>query len=236
MNEPTSLELSRRLFIQAGSAALAATAIGCNPQPAPEPAKAPGNEGAGTTPTANAKEVKGTAPNTLFSKEYVQMVGRFAYFWGWPMVNSFNRRTATASVPEPGLRGGILPNAPMGQVCMLTDYISPDQRFVTCSNQDVAYGLALGRWMTNRWLSRYRILVTGSGWLPGGMQELTRLRNSGSSTGPNPVSISLPGRTGTERRPTESAEHSDPQPSWGPSARVSFSMTRMQTGRRSSRY
>jgi hypothetical protein len=86
-------------------------------------------------------ELSGTAPNTTFSKEYVQMVGRFAYFWAWPMVNSFNRRTAIASVPEPGLRGGVLPNAPLGQVCMLTDYISADQRFVTCSNQDVAYGM-----------------------------------------------------------------------------------------------
>jgi hypothetical protein len=91
-----------------------------------------------------AREPRGTAPNTTFSKEYVQMVGRFAYFWGWPLVNSFNRRTAFASVPEPGLRGGILPNAPVGQVCMLTDYISADQRFVTCSNQDVAYGFGFG--------------------------------------------------------------------------------------------
>jgi hypothetical protein len=89
-------------------------------------------------------DVAGTAPNTNLSREYVQMVGRFAYFWGWPLVNSFNRRTAFASVPEPGLRGGILPNAPVGQVCMLTDYISADQRFVTCSNQDVAYGFGFG--------------------------------------------------------------------------------------------
>src|SRR5262245_60839760 len=80
----------------------------------------------------------------MFSKEYVQMVGRFAFLWGWPMVNSFNRRTAMVSVPEPGLRGGVLPNAPRGQVCMLTDYISADQRFVTCSNQDVAYGFGFG--------------------------------------------------------------------------------------------
>lgn len=72
------------------------------------------------------------------------MVGRFAYLWGWPIVNSSNRRTAMASVPEPGLRGGILPNAPLGQVCMLTDYISSEQRFVTCSNQDVVYGFGFG--------------------------------------------------------------------------------------------
>jgi hypothetical protein len=72
------------------------------------------------------------------------MVGRFAYFWAWPLVSSFNRRTALASVAEPGLRGGILPNAPLGSICMLTDYISADQRFVTCSNQDVVYGFGFG--------------------------------------------------------------------------------------------
>jgi hypothetical protein len=48
------------------------------------------------------------------------------------------------SVSEPGLRGGILPNAPLGHICMLTDYISADQRFVTCSNQDVTYGMGYG--------------------------------------------------------------------------------------------
>ena len=59
------------------------------------------------------------------------MVGRFAYFWAWPLVSSFNRRTAFGTAPEPGLRGGILPNAPVGQICMLTDYISDEQRFVS---------------------------------------------------------------------------------------------------------
>src|SRR5215469_6626164 len=99
-------------------------------------------QNAAVTKTTN--KINGIAPNTTLSKEYVQMVGRFAYFWAWPMVNSFNRRTAMGSVPEPGLRGGILPNAPVGQFCMLTDYISAEQRFVTCSNQDVTYGMGYG--------------------------------------------------------------------------------------------
>jgi hypothetical protein len=143
MNAPgTDPALSRRLFLALGSAAMGA-AIGCKSQPTPETQATQPAEGAGAnpgTPAPAAKPLAGTAPNTAISKEYAQMVGRFAYFWAWPMVNSFNRRTAMASVPEPGLRGGILPNAPTGQVCMLTDYISADQRFVTCSNQDVVYG------------------------------------------------------------------------------------------------
>src|SRR6516162_8116764 len=148
MNEKeASLAISRRLLLQLGPAALAVTAIGCNQPPAETAKTAPQPGGTSvSSPTASerVKPLPGTAPNTVLSKEYVQMIGRFAYLWGWTMVNSFNRRTAMAYVPEPGLRGGILPNAPLGQVCMLTDYISPDQRFVTCSNQDVAYGFGFG--------------------------------------------------------------------------------------------
>src|SRR5262249_7380933 len=97
-----------------------------------------------TPPSPSPTQLMGTPVGTVLSKEYVEMIGRFAYFWGWPMVNNFNRRTVTTAVPEPGLRGGVLPNAPRGQVCMLTDYISPEQRFVTCPNQDVVYGFGFG--------------------------------------------------------------------------------------------
>ncbi|STQ12186.1 Protein of uncharacterised function (DUF1254) [Enterobacter cloacae] len=39
------------------------------------------------------------------------------------------------------MNGGMVPVAPMGQLSMLTDYIKPEETFVTCPNQDVAYGL-----------------------------------------------------------------------------------------------
>jgi hypothetical protein len=138
--------VSRRSFVQLGSAAAIATSVGCNSHLSPEPPKTQSSESTGATNAApeSAKVIAGTAPNTAFSESYVQTIGRFAYVWGWPMVNSFNRRTAMASAPEPGLRGGVLPNAPQGQICMLTDYISADQRFVTCSNQDVTYGMGYG--------------------------------------------------------------------------------------------
>jgi hypothetical protein len=138
---------SRRAFIGVGAAALVAASIGCESKPTSDAPKTQPSEGAGAPPSPpakTAKELTGTAPNAALSKDYVQMVGRFAYLWGWTMVNSFNRRTAMGSVTEPGLRGGVLPNAPVGQICMLTDYISADQRFVTCSNQDVVYGMGYG--------------------------------------------------------------------------------------------
>lgn len=55
------------------------------------------------------------------------------------MINSPHRSAAISKAPEPGLMGGILPLAYNG-VSMLTDYISPEERFVTCPNQDVVYG------------------------------------------------------------------------------------------------
>ena len=58
-----------------------------------------------------AAEVPGPASGTAMTREYVQMVGRMAYVWGWPMVNMGNRSIAFSKLPEPGLIGGILPAA-----------------------------------------------------------------------------------------------------------------------------
>ena len=69
-----------------------------------------------------------------------RLVGRMAYMWGYPMVNAHNRRAAFAEAPDAGLLGGVVPVAPVGYNAMLTNYIQPDQTFIVCPNQDVAYG------------------------------------------------------------------------------------------------
>jgi hypothetical protein len=74
-------------------------------------------------------------------KEYVKTIGRMAYVWGWPLVNIFNRRETITQAPAPGRLGGVVPVAPRGRLCMLNDYVLPDQSFVACPNQDVTYGL-----------------------------------------------------------------------------------------------
>ncbi|MBI5582272.1 MAG: DUF1254 domain-containing protein [Deltaproteobacteria bacterium] len=92
-----------------------------------------------------AAEVPGPASGTIMTKAYVQTVGRMAYLWGYALVNSHNRRAGFELVTGknggvPGLNGGTIPMAPVGYNAMLTDYIKPEQTFVACPNQDVAYG------------------------------------------------------------------------------------------------
>jgi hypothetical protein len=89
---------------------------------------------------SSAAEVPGPVPGNRMTKEYVQMVGRMAYVWGYAMVNAHNRRVAFSMAPAPCLVGGILPFAPVGQNAMLVNYIAPEQRFIVCPNQDVVYG------------------------------------------------------------------------------------------------
>jgi hypothetical protein len=93
----------------------------------------------------SAADVPGTPPGTVMTKDYVAMVGRMAYVWGWPLVNHYNRAAAVEKLPEPGRIGGVMPASPPGYISMLTDYIDEGQRFVTCPNQDTVYGAGYQR-------------------------------------------------------------------------------------------
>ena len=101
------------------------------------------------------KEIKETIPEITFKPnkitlaegvimhpEYVKTIGRMAYVWGWPIVNSHNRRAGITQAPEPGRLGGVVPVAPRGRLSLLNDYVKPNQSFVACPNQDVVYGTA----------------------------------------------------------------------------------------------
>ncbi len=89
---------------------------------------------------ASASAVAGPVANTRYTEAYARMVAREAYFWGWPMMNIFNRRQTFKDLPEPGLMGGFVPVAPLNRLSMLSDYIDPRERQVACPNQDVVYG------------------------------------------------------------------------------------------------
>jgi hypothetical protein len=75
------------------------------------------------------------------TKEYVQMMGRMAYVWGWPLAYVYNQRTELTKVPEPLLLNNAIPIAPMNQVIMLTGYVNPAETYIADPNQDVVHGL-----------------------------------------------------------------------------------------------
>lgn len=88
----------------------------------------------------SADDVSGIPDGTVMTQEFASVAAKDIYVWGWPIVNAFHRRSGFATVPEPGLKDGIVPIAPTGYVSMLTDYIAPEQRWVAHPNQDVTYG------------------------------------------------------------------------------------------------
>jgi len=94
--------------------------------------------------TAAAKEramPSGPVANTIMTDEYVKNLAAYIYLWGWPMVNVHNRVETFRPLPGPIYGGGVLPLAPPNQLCMLHDYVQPEERAVACPNQDVVYGL-----------------------------------------------------------------------------------------------
>jgi len=87
-----------------------------------------------------AAEVRGPAAGPM-TQAYVQMVGRMAYVWGWPLVYVYNQRNELTKVPEPILLNGAICIAPMNQLSMLTGYVAPAENYIADPNQDVVYGL-----------------------------------------------------------------------------------------------
>lgn len=93
---------------------------------------------------ASAADLPGVPAGTVITPSFARLLAQDVYVWGWPIVNAFGRRASFAVAPEPGLIGGVLPAAPTGYVCMLSDYIDPAQRWVAHPNQDVIYGFGYG--------------------------------------------------------------------------------------------
>ena len=64
--------------------------------------------------TSTQRAILSTPANTVMTPEYVASVGRFAYIWGWPLVNNLNRAIAVEKLPEAGRVGGVVPASPPG--------------------------------------------------------------------------------------------------------------------------
>lgn len=76
------------------------------------------------------------------TEAYAAHVARDAFFWAWPLVNTFNRRLAFSKMTEQRYAGPLL-EAPLNRLTMLMDYVNPEERNVACPNQDVVYGLGM---------------------------------------------------------------------------------------------
>jgi hypothetical protein len=83
-------------------------------------------------------------PNSILTEAYVREVGRFAYLWGWPLVNIYNRYWTQDWVKtQYFLVGGVAPVVPINRLGMLIDYNQPGQRYITCPSQDLIYGFGV---------------------------------------------------------------------------------------------
>lgn len=93
--------------------------------------------------TAGEKEtqLRGPVSNTTYTQAYVTTLAKFIYLWAWPMTNIHNRYLLFSQLKEPVYGGGVLPLSPPSRMCMLTDYVKPEERAVACPNQDVVYGM-----------------------------------------------------------------------------------------------
>lgn len=125
-------------------AALPLIIIGCNQNTTTENSSISDTVSSETIALADdpAKQMPpGPIPNTVMTEEYVKSITKHIYLWAWPMVNVHNRVTLLSDVKEPIYVGGVIPTAPIGRLCLLNDYIKPDQRVIACPNQDVVYGV-----------------------------------------------------------------------------------------------
>ena len=122
------------------------------PAPASDPVPRPSPKPIAAVQDADTRILsfpRGPAQGSRLSPDFVREIGRFAYFWAWPLVNVFNRYTSFQRIKtQTVLIGGVAPVAPINRLAMLHDYISAKQRYITCPAQDLVYGfgiLDLGR-------------------------------------------------------------------------------------------
>jgi hypothetical protein len=142
MSNKNDLSIDRRdILLGAGTTFVAAATLGApraataetsslNPQPLP-----PSPEWARALPSGPDTRVK-------ITEAYAAHVARDAFFWAWPLVNTYNRRLAFSKMTEQRYVGPLL-EAPLNRLTMLTDYVNPEERNVACPNQDVVYGLGM---------------------------------------------------------------------------------------------
>jgi Protein of unknown function (DUF1254) len=195
-------------------------------------AQQPSVRPAPSLPPTTFAEVTKPANGVIMPEGYVRAMARFAYLWGWPLVNMVNRRALFSQAPEPGLLGGIVPVAPRGRIAMLVDYVSPAETFVTCPNQDVVYGL--GFFGLDAEPVVIQVPDFGDRFWVYASTTTVRISSdiSASPMGQSQASTCSPGRTGVARFRPESTRSSAARPNSPTPSLASFSTTPPRTAPR----
>ena len=95
------------------------------------------------TPTPVHPDLANAAgvPTRLANEKYVESLTRVLYYWGYPAVDTFRRRTsAWQLMDEPGATMGLFPGAPKNRMGYLDDYMPASQRKIVTPNNDTIYG------------------------------------------------------------------------------------------------
>lgn len=95
-----------------------------------------------TNPSESTHRSQANNPPSNPGEPELDQVIRQTYLWSWPMVHLHNMRKPLRLLSRFGVSGGV-PVAPVNQVCMLTDLISPEMRSIPCPNRDVLYGFGM---------------------------------------------------------------------------------------------
>lgn len=143
MTDRNDLVLDRRSLLLGGATFAAASTLNVgapsagraqtsslNPQPLPP------------SPGWSRALPPGPDARVKITEAYAAHVARDAFFWAWPLLNTYNRRLAFSKMKEQRYVGPLL-EAPLNRLTMLTDYVNPEERNVACPNQDVVYGLGM---------------------------------------------------------------------------------------------
>ena len=170
------------------------------PAPAPDPLPRPSPKPISSVQDADTRILsfpRGPAPGSRLSPEFVREIGRFAYLWGWPLVNMFNRYTSFKRLWRPLLIGGIAPVAPINRLAMLHDYIGSKQRYITCPARIWSMASASSISAASRSWFRFPISASATGSIKRPISGPTASPRSAPCTAPSPASTSWSAPIGT---------------------------------------
>lgn len=188
-------------------------------------------------PTTARGSRPGPPTGTAMTKAYVQSVGRWAYLWGWPLVNNAARHAGILQSARTGpARRGPADRSQRARDVDQLRQPGTALRYAARTRMLCTGSAFLTTWIKSQSSSRYRISATAFG----SMRFMTRVPmnspRSASNTAPSPASTWWSARTGKERRHRELRQCCDLPLRWSPQRRAFSWTTRRRITPPSSRF